>query len=137
MGTFERGRGKTGGRKRGVANKISFDTRKAIIEALTQLGNEIDQGNRQGVISFIKAACRENLSNGIKLLTAITPKMLDLDVQKTTTVKYRTIEEIEADLEKRGIPKMKEIFAIDYRGTDPVIEPEPEIIPPQASAKPT
>jgi hypothetical protein len=133
-------RQRLGGRPKGIPNKINLDTRKAIIEALTQLGNELDQGNRQGVISFIKAACRENLTNGIKLLTAITPKMLDVDIQKTTTIKYRTIEELDEDWARRGLPPLKEIFAVDFKGTPvPSIDNEPvldgELISPRRAPK--
>jgi hypothetical protein len=133
-------RQRLGGRPKGIPNKINLGTREAIIEALTQLGNEIDQGNGQGVISFIKAACRENLSNGIKLLTAITPKMLDVDIQKTTTIKYRTIEELDQDWARRGLPPPREIFRVDFKGTPvPSTDNAPavdgEIIPPARPAR--
>ena len=139
MGRFEAGRAKTGGRRKGKANKINVDTHRAILQALDQVGRDISKTEvRDGLIAFIVAAVKQDLGRGIKLIQSITPRMLDVSVEKTSVVKYKSLAEIEADLERRGIKSIGEIFRIDYVGSDPaqIESVEAEIIPPQASAKP-
>jgi hypothetical protein len=139
VGRFEAGRAKTGGRRKGKANKINVDTHRAILQALDQVGRDISKTEvRDGLIAFIVAAVKQDLGRGIKLIQSITPRMLDVSVEKTSVVKYKSLAEIEADLERRGIKSIGEIFRIDYVGSDPaqIESVEAEIIPPQASAKP-
>ena len=139
MGSFKKGRAKTGGRRKGKANKINVDTHRAILQALDQVGRDISKTEvRDGLVAFIIAAVKQDLGRGIKLIQSITPRMLDVSVEKTSVVKYKSLAEIEADLERRGIKSIGEIFRIDYVGSDPaqIESVEAEIIPPQASAKP-
>ena len=124
-------RQRLGGRPKGKANYLNQDTHRAILDALAKVGHDIGNPEiRDGLIAFIYAAVKEDYSRGIKLITAITPRMLDIKVEKNTTVQYKTVEEIQEDLEKRGIKPLREIFRVDYVGDkEPV---EAEIIPSEA-----
>jgi hypothetical protein len=138
VGSFKKGRAKTGGRRKGKANKINVDTHRAILQAPDQVGRDISKTVvRDGLVAFIIAAVKQDLGRGIKLIQSITPRMLDVTVEKTSTIRYRTIEEVQEDLEKRGIKSFGEIFRIDYVGDQTKIEPvEAEILPPKLKQDP-
>jgi hypothetical protein len=120
MGSFIKGREKTGGRGKGVLNRTTLDTRKAILQALDQLGDELavaSKSKKQGIVSYLKAACREDLGRGIKLITAITPRIIDTHIETNTTIRYKSVAEIDEELARRGAPPLREIYKIDYQGS--------------------
>jgi hypothetical protein len=130
---MEKGHPKLGGRRRGSVNKITKNTKDAILTALAEIGDEEGQG---GLVGFIKQAVRKDIRHGVHLLAVISPKLVDVDVSVEKTVRYKTLQEIEADFAKRGI-KVPEIFRIEYSSDPSDFETiEAEIIPPEPKQDP-
>jgi hypothetical protein len=132
-------RQRLGGRPKGKSNRLNRDTHSAILEALARVGCDISKTEvREGLVAFIVAAVKEDLGRGVKLLQTITPRMLDVTVEKTSTIKYKSLEEVRQDLQRRGIASIGEIFRVDYVGSNPA-DPEPvegEILPPRLKQNP-
>ena len=60
-----------------------------------------------------------DIRSGAMLLRAILPLQVNANVNNTNNIiRYETVEEIDADLAARGLPPMKEIFQIDYKGDE-------------------
>jgi hypothetical protein len=122
---MEKGHPKLGGRRKGSVNKITKNTKDAILTALSEIGDEEGQG---GLVGFIKQAVRKDIRHGVHLLAVISPKIIDVDVQETTTARYRTLSELNEDLARRGAPPMREIYKIDYKGSPVQGTDEPEVV---------
>jgi hypothetical protein len=131
-GSFQKGRAKTGGRKKGTVNLTTKISREAIIEGLAAIGE--DGHGLNGLTGFVIRAARADVRYGVQMLGFVTPKQVDAVISHQT-VKYDTVEEIEAELARLGLPPMKEIFHVDFVGTpvpDEAVEvPESEILPPE------
>ena len=122
QGNYRRGHKKVGGRQRGVGNALPVLVKECILRAFTELGS--DNRGEEGLVGFIKRIGRKDLKTAGMLLRAILP--LELNT-KVDVAPYRTVEQIDADLRARGARPLREIFEIDYRGTQ---VDEAEIIPP-------
>ena len=78
--------------------------------------------------------------HGIALLSMVTPRHLNADVTIRNEPVITTIEQLDAELAKAGLPPSREIFKIDYKGTpapeaDEAEVVEAEISPPDAVTK--
>ena len=70
----------------------------------------------------------ENIENGLTLLQLITPRQLHAEVMRTN-VEIKTIAELDAELQKAGLPPMRQVFSLDYKGSpnpddEAIIEPD-------------
>ena len=131
-GSFTKGRAKTGGRKKGTVNITTKTSRDAIIEGLAAIGE--DGHGLNGLTGFVIRAARADVRYGVQMLGFVTPKQVDAVISHQT-IKYETVEEIEAELARLGLPPMKDIFQVDFVGTpvpdEAVGGSEPEILPPE------
>src|SRR6478735_4463608 len=131
-GSFKKGRAKTGGRKKGTVNVATKISRDAIIEGLAAIGE--DGHGLNGLTGFVIRAARADVRYGVQMLGFVTPKQVDAVISHQT-IKYETVEEIEAELARLGLPPMKDIFQVDFVGTavpdEAVGASEPEILPPE------
>jgi hypothetical protein len=120
---------KRGGRKKGTPNRHTLVSREAIIIGLNEAGG------REGMIGIVKQLIEKNIENAIPLFQLITPRQVDATINQEATVRYQTVAEIDAELAKRGLRPVREIFQIDYKSTPATLPgsapvTEPEIIPP-------
>ena len=109
---FEKGRAKTGGRPRGQGNLISADTRRDILRGIAAHG--CDGKGTGGIAGAVYAACADNLRNAVSLLTAIVPKEASVNVTRTTEVQYTSIQELDDELRRLGLPPVGEVFKLSY-----------------------
>jgi len=110
---FKKGHKKLGGRECGVPNVITRSTREAILEGLTIAGNSM---GRQGIVSYVVAAAKADFRHGIALLSMVTPRHLNADVTIRNEPVITTVEQLDAELSKAGLPPSGEIFKIDFQG---------------------
>jgi hypothetical protein len=122
QGNYRRGHQKVGGRQRGVENALPALVKEAILQAFTELGS--DNRGEGGLVGFIKRIGKKDLKTAGMLLRAILPLQVNT---KVDVAPYRTLEEIDADLRAMGVRPLREIFEIDYVGTQ---FDDAEIIPP-------
>jgi hypothetical protein len=126
------------GRQKGRANYVTRSTREAILEGLTTAGNSM---GREGIVSYVVAAAKADFRHGIALLSMVTPRHLNADVTIRNEPVITTIEQLDAELAKAGLPPSRDIFKIDYKGTpapsdaDEAEVVEAEISPPDTVAK--
>ena len=66
---------------------------------------------------------KEDTSFGIKLLTAIVPRQSDVHITRAAP-EIRTIQELDEELRKLNLPCTRELYCIDYKGSDPDVEAE-------------
>jgi hypothetical protein len=111
-GGFQKDHRKIGGRARGVPNVVTRSTREAILEGLTIAGNSM---GREGIVSYVVAAAKADFRHGIALLSMVTPRHLNADVTIRNEPVITTIEQLDAELAKAGLPPSREIFAISYK----------------------
>lgn len=64
---------KTGGRKKGTPNKTTALLKDAIIEAARQAGNELDEGSKDGLISYLRVQAKETPTAFMPLLGKVLP----------------------------------------------------------------
>jgi len=119
---FQKGRQRTGGREKGVPNVVTRDSREAIVQALNAYGR--DGKGKDGMVGFCLRLLDENVENGLTLLQLITPRQLHAEVTRHSDVVYRTIGELDCELQKRGLPSSAEIFRLDFKGSEPAEEAE-------------
>jgi hypothetical protein len=63
----------------------------------------------------------------------ITSRELAVEASITRTeVHFQTVQELDEDLAKHGLPPVQEIFKLDYRGTD-LPEPDASEAAPEAA----
>jgi hypothetical protein len=131
-GSFKKGRAKTGGRKKGTVDITTKISRDAIIEGLAAIGE--DGHGLNGLTGFVIRAARADIRYGVQMLGFVTPKQVDAVISHQP-VRYQTVEEIDAELARVGLPPMKDIFQVDFVGTSVPDEvagaSEPEILPPE------
>jgi hypothetical protein len=130
---FQKGRAKSGGRAPGEPNRISKYSQTVILEALETFGR--DGKGKDGVIGFLHRAFHEDVKHGVNLLIAITPKLLEANIIKAE-LHFQTIAELDQDLAKAGLPPSKEIFALDFKGTEPIEQPHNEQLSEERDQKP-
>ena len=111
-GRFRTGKPKTGGRLRGVANVVTTDCRKEILRGLAAYG--LDGEGTDGIAGLVYAAVKADIRNAIPLLSVVTPKQLHAEVMRTN-IEIKTIAELDAELERQGLPRTAEIFPLSYR----------------------
>jgi hypothetical protein len=120
---FQKGHKRVGGRERGTVNVVTREAREAILLGLEIAGNRM---GRFGIVSYVVQAALSDYKNGIALLSLITPRQIAASITKTETIRYESVADIAADLEKMGI-RVPELFAADWVG-DPVdaevVEPD-------------
>jgi hypothetical protein len=61
------------------------------------------------------------------MLSLVCPKAIEANITKTE-VNFTTIAELDADLQKAGLPPTREIFQLDYRGTAVPDAEEAEVV---------
>ena len=87
----------------------------------------------RGIVSYVTQAALADFKNGIQLLSMITPRSADLHV--THAAAPVTIEELDEQLAQLNLPPMRELYAVDYRGSDPVEDTTAEILEAEEAAK--
>jgi hypothetical protein len=113
-----------------MSNHIPRYSQAVILEALHTFGE--DGRGRNGIIGLIHRAIREDVKHAIHLLVAITPKLLEHNITRTE-VHFTTIEQLDAELAKQGLPPTQQIFAVDFRGTPASDVAESEVIEPDST----
>src|SRR6516164_8106868 len=111
---FQIGHQKMGGRKKGTPNYTTKFAREAIIEGLAAIGE--DGHGLNGLTGFVIRAARADIRYGVQMLGFVTPKQVDAVISHQP-VRYQTVEEIDAELARVGLPPMKDIFQVDFVGT--------------------
>jgi hypothetical protein len=120
-------RKKLGGRAKGTANLISRSVRESIIEGLARAGG----GGPEGVVRYVTAAAKADYKYGIALMSLVCPKAIEANIrhEQATLV---TIEDLDIELQKAGLPPSSEIFKVDYKGSqtpeEPAVDGESEVI---------
>ncbi len=87
----------------------------------------------RGIVSYVTKAALADFRNGIQLLNMITPRSADLHV--THAAAPVTIEELDAELERQGLPRTAEIFPLSFRSEDDSDVTEAEIVAEEAAKK--
>jgi hypothetical protein len=103
-----------------------MQSREAILQALSE------SGGREGMVGTIKKLIRTNINNVVPLLQLVTPKMVEAAIDHQIRHQYASLEEVDADLKAAGLPPMREIFQIDYRGDSEEPAAAVEVLPPKA-----
>jgi hypothetical protein len=116
---FQRGHAKLGGRPRGQGNLISADTRREILRGIAAHG--ADGKGEGGIAGAVYRAVADSSRNAVSLLCAITPKEISAQINKVETIRYKSINDVAADLEKMGI-RMPELFGPDFVGDEVEVE---------------
>jgi hypothetical protein len=88
-----------GGSRKGRPNKITKLVREAIVEAAALVGEDGD--GRGGLVGYLKLLAVTEPRAMAALLGRILPLQVNADVEVRET---RTIEEVAAELERRGVP---------------------------------
>ena len=122
VGRFRKGKQKTGGRLRGVANVVTTDCRKEILRGLAAYGS--DGEGTDGIAGLVYAAVKADIRNAIPLLSVVTPKQMHADIHRTE-VQLLSIEDLDRSLIASGLPPTDQLFArptfpIDFKGSDPI-----------------
>ncbi len=117
------------GRRKGGQNIISRSTRQCILEGLTIAGNTMGD---QGVVSYVTQAALADFRHGIALLGMITPRQADVTITRAPAPV--TLAELDAELARMNLPPMREVFAVDFRGS-PNPDDEAEILNPRSSKR--
>jgi hypothetical protein len=112
------------GRQKGRANYTTRLTREAIIEGLSICGG------KDGLVGFVVKAIKKDIRNGVTMLGMVTPRQVDAHVTHTE-IAFQTVAELDADLVKNGLPKSSEIFRLDFKGTQPIEEGQPQATSPE------
>ena len=132
VGRFRKGKQKTGGRLRGVANVVTTDCRKEIIRGLAAYG--LDGEGTDGIAGLVYAAVKADIRNAIPLLSVVTPKQLHAEVMRTN-IEIKTIADLDAELERQGLPLTREIFQVQYRSESDEDATEAELVGEESSPK--
>lgn len=98
-GDERRSQGKHKG-TRGGPHRTTEVLKDAIIYAAQSIGE--DGQGLNGLVGFLRKVAREEPRTYAMLLAKIIP--LQVQTTKTTEVTYRSIDEVKAELEARGIP---------------------------------
>ena len=73
---------------------------------------------RQGIVSYVVAAAKADFKFGVQLLNMVVPKTAHIDVTRREHT-FVSISELDDELQRQGLPKTREIFALDFsRGED-------------------
>jgi hypothetical protein len=94
---FQKGRKKTGGRKKGTPNKFSGEVRALVLQALHELGGA------EGFKGYVKRIAQEAVIGG-GLVRALLPPAPPVQVQIEREQKVYDLDEMRRELESRGIP---------------------------------
>jgi hypothetical protein len=132
---FQRGRQKTGGRERGVPNAIPASAREAIAVGLARYGRDAcGRPDLDGLSAFVYKCAEADLELGAKLLMCITPRTADIAVRRE--VEFRSLADLDASLAAAGLPTSREVFRLDFRGSDSVEDiTEAEVVEAEVAAK--
>jgi hypothetical protein len=107
-----------------------LNTRESIIIAISNLGG----GGQDGLIRWIEATVAADRSAGIKLLTAIVPRQADIHVTRTAP-EIRTVQELDAELQRQGLPRTAEIFPLSFASNADDEPTEAEIVAERVAKK--
>ena len=113
---YRKGRRKTGGRAPGTPNVMTREVKEAIIEGLSRIGS--DGKGKDAIVGYVERIGRQDIKSGAMLLRAILPLQVNANVCTNNITRYETVEEIDADLAARGLPPMKDLFQIDFKGDE-------------------
>ena len=84
-----------------------------------------------GLSAFVYKCAEADLELGAKLLMCITPRQVTADITRTE-VQLLSIADLDAELQRQGLPATKEIFALDY-SSDVDFEVDSEVEVPVSS----
>ena len=77
-----------------------------------------DGEGTDGIAGLVYAAVKADIRNAIPLLSVVTPKQLHAEVMRTN-IEIKTVADLDAELQRQGLPATREIFALDFsRGED-------------------
>lgn len=113
---------KSGGRQMGVRNTMTTEVRRAIVAGLAERGGE------DGLVGYVRWLGADR-NVGALLLRSVLP--LEATV-RTTVEQVVTLEQLDANLRKNGLPPSHELFArpafeLDYKGNG-FVEDEAEVV---------
>jgi hypothetical protein len=103
---------KSGGRQKGVRNTMTTEVRRAIVAGLAQRGGE------DGLVGYVRWLGADR-NVGALLLRSVLP--LEATV-RATVEQVVSLEHLDEDLRKHGLPPSAELFArpvfeVDYKGS--------------------
>lgn len=99
--SFRPGKKKTGGRRAGVANKMTVAVKDAIAIAADRIGGV----NR--LVRWIKQSQKNERLFWTQMYTRLLPLQINTKVERTDTVVYKTVEEFRVALIECGMPEEK------------------------------
>jgi hypothetical protein len=98
--------------------------KESIRLGLEAAGNEL--GNA-GVVSLVRVMALQDYRLAAALIGMITPRAVEASIT-TTEFRFQAVAELDADLQKAGLPPSRELFLPDWRGTtapeDDEVQPE-------------
>lgn len=98
---FKVGHPQWGGRKRGVLPSRPTMIREAALEAAILEG--WDGQGKDGLVGFMRRLCNADISKFASILQSIMP--LQLEQQMNVNVVYETVEQVQQEMERRGLTR--------------------------------
>ena len=108
---FQKGHKQFGGRQRGQQNITSARVREAIILGLEAAGD----GNMADYVTKVALADHRL---GVAMMSLVCPKAIDATVRHEPVLV--TVEDLDRSLIASGLPPTRQVFGIDFRGSDTV-----------------
>lgn len=99
-----------GGRVKGQPNKITRQLKDAIIMAAEQCGE--DGKGKDQLVGYLKRLARNYPKTFAALLGRVLPMQITgkIEGEATLHVKYKSVEEVKAELKERGLPIPDRVF---------------------------
>ena len=97
---FQRGRQKTGGRKKGTLNRFTRDVREALIEAVNRFGR--DGKGDEGMVGYLLGSCGKERRAILSMLSKAMPSLVN--VKEVEHAKFLTYEQARERLISSGVP---------------------------------
>lgn len=102
-GSFQKGRAKTGGRKKGTPNRIAASAMQAIWAGLAAAG--FDDKGKDSVEGFVKKLAIKDPARASILLLALVPRQLKLESRTHHVEEQRTVADLRSELVVKGVPR--------------------------------
>ena len=125
---FQRGRSKTGGRVRGQQNVVTRTIREGIIDGLNAAGGA------GGVADYVTRIALEDPKLAVQMMALVVPRQAHVEVTRNEQV-LLTIDQLDESLRRAGLPVSNQIFALDFKGSDPEDVAEAEVVAEEDTAK--
>jgi hypothetical protein len=110
-----RGERRGRGRPKGSRNALTRAISDAIIVAAEQVGE--DGKGKGGLVGYLKRVAKKDHRAFCPLLGRALP--LQVKVENRTEVRYKSADEVRAELEARGIP-IKNVLQLEYHNTETI-----------------